>query len=67
MFDLARGICAEAAASLPPKVAKQTTKAAVVAAVERLAKADRAHAATADQWDADQSFFNCKRKIRDVN
>lgn len=59
-YDLARGVCREVSArwgdekSLSARVAS----AATVAAVERLAKADRKHAATADQWDRDSWLLN---------
>ena len=59
-FDRARAIC-RAASSDPD--AKGRTKidlasAKKVAAIERLAKADRRIAATTDQWDADPDTFN---------
>lgn len=53
-FDQARLICREAASRCQkPKIAAKISTAAVVAAVERMAKADRQHAATSEQWDAD--------------
>jgi putative DNA primase/helicase len=59
-FDLARKICREAArqCSNKPKQAKIIASARTVAAVERLAKADRRIAAAADQFDAQQYLFN---------
>lgn len=59
-FDLARAICRAAAAEARRKnggdagerVAVKLAAARTVAAVERLARADRTHAATADDWDA---------------
>jgi len=55
-FDLARALCRNISASLTnPKAARLATaiaSAKTVAAVERLAKTDRRHAMTADQWDA---------------
>ena len=52
-FDLSRAICRQAAGECnKPKVASMIASAKTVAAVERLAKADRRHAATVDQWDA---------------
>ena len=56
-FDRARAICREIAldaTSRPAAVASAKT----VAAVERLAKADRRLAATAAQWDANGWLFN---------
>src|SRR5262245_30535987 len=53
-YDLARKICREAAAECnKEKVARAIAAAKTVAAIEHLAKADRRHAATVDQWDAD--------------
>jgi len=51
-FDRARAICREVALDCDKaKVATAIASAKTVAAVERLAKADRRLAATADQWD----------------
>jgi len=51
-FDRARTICREVAVDCDnAKVATAIASAKTVAAVERLAKADRRLAATADQWD----------------
>lgn len=52
-FDLARAICREVAADCD-KPATAIASAKTVAAVERLAKADRRLAATTDQWDANE-------------
>ena len=60
-FDLARAICRAASAQVPPdqtKLAAAVASAKTVAAVERLAKADRRHAATIDQWDADPAVIH---------
>ena len=56
-FDLARVICREVAAGYE-KPASAVASAKTVAAVERLAKADRRLAATATQWDADSWALN---------
>jgi putative DNA primase/helicase len=56
-FDLARAICREIAADCE-KAASAVASAKTVAAVERLAKADRRLAATAAQWDANDQAFN---------
>ena len=51
-FERARAICREVALECDrPKAARAIASAKTVAAVERLAKADRRLAATADQWD----------------
>ncbi len=58
-FDWARAICRAASSSADtPHIKTALASAKTVAAVERLAKADRRVAATADQWDADPDTFN---------
>lgn len=58
-FDLARAVCREAAAECnKPKIASVLASAKTVAAIDRLAKADRRLAATVDQWDADPWLLN---------
>jgi putative DNA primase/helicase len=56
-FDRARAICREVALDCD-KPASAVASAATVAAVERLAKADRRLAATAAQWDANDWLLN---------
>jgi putative DNA primase/helicase len=56
-FDRARAICREIAADCE-KAAGAVASAKTVAAVERLAKADRRLAATVSQWDADGGALN---------
>ncbi len=60
VFDRARIICREVGAGIPDneKLALRITAAATVAAVERLARSDRRHAATTDEWDSDVWLFN---------
>jgi len=58
-FDRARAICRVAASGADKPHAQITLASAkTVAAVERLAKADRRIAATVGQWDADPDTFN---------
>ncbi|MGH7070698.1 MAG: phage/plasmid primase, P4 family [Acetobacteraceae bacterium] len=58
-FDLARAVCKTAATTCKKqRVAAAIASAKAVAAVERLARADRRHAATAEQWDADPWLLN---------
>jgi putative DNA primase/helicase len=58
-FDLARWICRTSAAECnKAKIANNIASAKTVAAVERLAKADRRLAATIEQWDADPWLLN---------
>jgi putative DNA primase/helicase len=56
-FDHARAVCREAALE-HQKPASAVASAKTVAAVKRLAKADRRLAATAMQWEAGGWFFN---------
>lgn len=61
VFELARTICREAAADLAmskERAGAELASAKKVAAVERLARSDPAHAATVDQWDADPWLLN---------
>jgi putative DNA primase/helicase len=64
VFDLARKICrnaaSRAAAGMKVKaaVAAKCADARSVAAVERLARADRRHAATTDIWDSNPWLLN---------
>ncbi|MCZ6859589.1 MAG: hypothetical protein O7I42_04820 [Alphaproteobacteria bacterium] len=59
VFDLARAVCREKATTCNKEgEAKKLASAATVAAVERLARSDRQHAATAGQWDADPWALN---------
>lgn len=66
-FDDARAICREAAAQCnDAKVAKALASAATVAAIERLARADRRLAATASQFDADPWLLNTPDGVVDL-
>jgi hypothetical protein len=58
-FSLSRAICREASAACNnPKGAMAIASAKTVAAIERLAKADRVLAATVEQWDTAPLKFN---------
>jgi putative DNA primase/helicase len=58
-FDLARVICRAAAAECTNlKLGGAVASAKAVAAVEKLARSDRGHAATVDQWDVDPWLLN---------
>ena len=66
-FDMARRICREAAAECNKgNIAKAVASAKTVAAVERLAKADRRLAATVSQWDADPWELNTPGGVVDL-
>jgi putative DNA primase/helicase len=59
VFDRARKVCREESAGCQDsRVAPRIASAVTVAAVERLARADRRHAATVDQWDSDPWLLN---------
>lgn len=74
-FDLSRRICREASnralaridnVKAAARLASALASARTVAAVERLAKADRRHAATTAQWDADDWLLNTPDGIVDL-
>jgi putative DNA primase/helicase len=66
-FDHARAVCRTAAAECrKPKLAGALASAKTVAAVERLAKADRRLAAVIDQWDADPWLLNTPQGVVDL-
>ena len=66
-FDLSRKVCREAAAECnKDKIAPNLASAKTVAAVERLALADRRIAATVDQWDADPWLLNTPDGVVDL-
>lgn len=67
VFDISRSVCREVAFNIESPTRKATvTKAATVAAVERLAKADRSIAATVDQFDADNWLLNTPGGLIDL-
>jgi putative DNA primase/helicase len=59
-YDMARKICRSAAAAegVDKQAVARITSATTVGAVERMAKADRSHAMTVEQWDADPWLLN---------
>jgi P4 family phage/plasmid primase-like protien len=67
IFDLGREVSREAADQCPkPGIARQIAKASTVAAIERLARADRRHAMTVEQWDGDPWKLNTPSGIVDL-
>jgi putative DNA primase/helicase len=67
VVDLARRLCRDAAQRCDkPKIAIAIASAKTVAAVERLARADRRLAATVDQWDRDPWLLNTPAGIVDL-
>lgn len=67
VFDLARAVCRAAASSAKPAIASRIASAPTVAAVERLARADRQHASTVDQWDSDLWLLNTPAGVVDLH
>lgn len=66
-FNLARAVCRDAAAECnKDRTASILASAKTVAAVERLAKADRRLAATAEQWDRDPWILNTPGGVVDL-
>ena len=65
--DLIRSVCRHAALKASnPKVAAKLASASTVSGVERLARADRRHAATTDEWDADPWLLNTPGGVVDL-
>lgn len=62
----ARAICREAAAACNTDRSVTLASAGTVAAVERLARADRRLAATVDQWDSDAWLLNTPGGVIDL-
>jgi putative DNA primase/helicase len=58
VYDLCRKTCRSYALNAPPNVQKAITSGKTIAAVEKLIRADRRHAATVGQWDADPWLLN---------
>jgi putative DNA primase/helicase len=66
-FDLARLVCRDSAAPCPkPSIKARLSSASTVAAVERLARADRRHAAASDKWDRDPWLLNAPGGVVDL-
>src|SRR6266446_1171067 len=66
-FDMARLVCREASAECnKPKTSTTLASAKTVAAIERLAKADRRMAATMDQFDVDPMLLNTPDGVVDL-
>jgi putative DNA primase/helicase len=67
VFNLARRACRAAAAECGDSdLASAITSAKTVGAVERLAKADRRHAADHEMWDADPWLLNTPAGVVDL-
>jgi putative DNA primase/helicase len=67
VFDRARIICRAEGKTCPtPGQARKVASAATVAAVERLARSDRRHAAEVDQWDSNPWKLNTPAGVLDL-
>jgi putative DNA primase/helicase len=65
--DLVRHVCRHAALkAASPKTAVKLAGASTMGGVERLARADRRHAGTADEWDADIWLLNTPGGVVDL-
>lgn len=65
---LIRQVCRHASVQADnPKVAAKLAGASTVGGVERLAKSDRKHAATTDEWDADLWLLNTPGGVVDLH
>ncbi|HEV2400855.1 MAG TPA: phage/plasmid primase, P4 family [Candidatus Sulfotelmatobacter sp.] len=69
VFDLARGICRKASAECGDardRTAMRIAAAQTVTAIERLARADRRHAARVEQWDTNVWLLNTPQGTVDL-
>lgn len=67
VYDLVRQLCRASAAEAPqPNLQTKLASGKTVASVEKLVRADRRHAATVDQWDADPWLINTPKGIVDL-
>jgi len=65
--DLIRSVCRHAAVRTDnPKIAAKLASSGTVSGVERLARSDRRHAATTDEWDADPWLLNTPGGVVDL-
>jgi putative DNA primase/helicase len=65
--DLIRSVCRHAAVHTDnPKIAAKLATSGTVGGVERLARADRRHAATTAEWDADPWLLNTPGGVVDL-
>ena len=65
--DLIRNVCRHAALkSGNPKLAAKLASAGTVSGVERLARADRRHAASTEEWDAEPWLLNTTAGVTDL-
>lgn len=68
VYDLVRRVCRAAASEArQPRLQTSLASGKTVAAVEKLCRADRRHAATVQQWDADPWLLNTPGGTVDLN
>jgi P4 family phage/plasmid primase-like protien len=66
-FDFARSVAREQAKKCSERKQKaKVASAATVAAIERLARSDRLHAATVDDWDSNPWLLNTPNSVVDL-
>ncbi|GLS37229.1 phage/plasmid primase P4 [Mesorhizobium tianshanense] len=63
VYNYARALCRDDAASAPPRDGGRILSAKTVAAVVALARSDSALAAVVDQWDEDPMALNCDGEV----
>ena len=65
--DLIRSVCRQTAVRADnPRIAAKLASSGTVSGVERLARTDRRHAATTDEWDADPWLLNTPGGVVDL-
>lgn len=65
--DLIRHVCRHASLNASnPRIAAKLAASSTIGGVERLARADRRHAATTDEWDADPWLLNTPGGVVDL-
>lgn len=66
VYDLCRHHCRSYAVNAAPATQKAVTSGKTIAAVEKLARSDRRHAANVSQWDADLWLLNTPSGVVDL-
>jgi P4 family phage/plasmid primase-like protien len=66
VYDLCRRHCRSYAVNAAPAVQKAVTSGKTIAAVEKLIRSDRRHAANVSQWDADPWLLNTPAGVVDL-
>ena len=66
VYDLCRHHCRSYAVNAAPAVQKAVTSGKTIAAVEKLVRSDRRHAASVSQWDADPWLLNTPDGVVDL-